>query len=162
RGKGKFLDTFGPRTGTAKERKQAATIERVGGRLAETESFVGFEGPAEQAILGDLLLCFCLENAKRSLGRKEQVQRGAPGHDIASWVDLPESVSHLRYIPEMIVAMLANQKKKKDHVEQNHEGDRTSFAVGRGFENNVLLRAFHQGVGRRDEAGTLASRTSDR
>ena len=34
------------------------------------------------------------------------------------------------------------------------------FAVGRGFENNVLLRAFHQGV-TRDEA-ELGSRTSDR
>lgn len=160
RGKGKFLETFGPKTGTAKERKQAATIERVGSKLAETNKFVGFDGAAEQAILGDLLLCFCLENAKRALGRKEQVQRVASAHYMASWVDLPESVSHLRYIPEMIVAMLANQKT--DYVEQNHEGDRTWFAVGRGFENNVLLRAFHQGVGRRDEAGTLASRTSDR
>lgn len=160
RGKGRFLETFGPRTGTAKERKQAATIERVANKLAETNKFVGFEGPAEQAILGDFLLCFCLENAKRALGRKEQVQRVAPAHYMSSWVDLPESVSHLRYIPEMIVAMLANQKK--DYIEQNQEGDRTWFAVGRGFENNVLLRAFHQGVGRRDEAGTLASRTSDR
>src|SRR2546425_12742799 len=55
RGKGKFLETFGPNTGTAKERKQAATIERVGGKLAETDNFVGFDGAAEQAILGDLI-----------------------------------------------------------------------------------------------------------
>ena len=34
--------------------------------------------------------------------------------------------------------------------------------LGRGFENNVLLRAFHQGVMRRDELGSLAGRTSDR
>ena len=57
----------------------------------------------------------------------------------------------------MIVAMLANQQG--DYIEQNHEGDRTWFAVGRGFENNVLLRAFHPGVVRH---GELGSRTSDR
>lgn len=156
RGKGKFLDTFGADTGTAKERRQAATIERVASKLTENKQFEGFSGETEQAILGDLLLCFCLENAKRALGRKEQVQRVAPTHYMASWVGLPESVSHLRYVPEMIVAMLADQKG--DYIEQAH-GDRTWFAVGRGFEDNVLLRAFHQGVVRR---GELGSRTSDR
>src|SRR5208337_1990303 len=40
---------------------------------------------------------------------------------------------------------------------QNHEGDRTWFAIGRGFENNVLLRAFHQGVTRRGELGNRAA-----
>jgi hypothetical protein len=159
RGKGKFLETFISNTGSAKERRQAATIERVASRLAENDKFVGFDGEAEQAILGDLLLCFCLENAKRALGRKEQVQRVAPAHYMASWVDLPDRVAHLRYVPEMIVAMLANQKH--DDIQQNHDGDRTWFAVGRGFENNVLMRAFHQGVIRRDGLGSLAGRTSD-
>ena len=56
RGKGKFLETFGSNTGTAKERRQAATIERVASKLAENNKFRGFEGEAEQAILGDLLL----------------------------------------------------------------------------------------------------------
>jgi len=78
---------------------------------------------------------------------------------MAAWVDLPESVANLRYVPEMIVAMLADQKS--EYVQQN-DPDRSWFAVGRGFENNVLLRAFHQGVTRRDEAGSLAGRTSDR
>jgi hypothetical protein len=157
RGRGKFLETFGSNTGSIRERRQAATIELVAGRLAQTDKFTGFDGAAEQAILGDLLLCFNLENAKRALGRKEQVQRVAPAHYMASWVDLPDSVAHLRYVPEMIVAMLANQDG--DYIQPNHDGDRTWFAVGRGFENNVLLRAFHQGVTRR---GELASRTSDR
>ena len=160
RGKGKFLETFGSTIGTARERRQAATIERVASKLAENNKFVGFEREAERAILGDLLLCFCLENAKRALGRKEQVQRVAPAHYMASWVDLPDSVAHLRYVPEMIVAMLANQKG--DYVQQNQDGDHTWFAVGRGFEDNVLLRAFHQGVLRRDEPASLAGRTSDR
>lgn len=160
RGKGNFLQTFGASTGTPRERRQAATIERVASKLAENDKFEGVGGEAEQAILGDLLLCFCLENAKRALGRKEQVQRVAPAHYMAAWVDLPDSVVHLRYVPEMIVAMLANQKG--DPIQQNQDRDRTWFAVGRGFENNVLLRAFHQGVTRRDEPGSLADRTSDR
>ncbi len=43
RGKGKFLETFGSDTGTPKERRRAATIERVASRLAATESFEGFQ-----------------------------------------------------------------------------------------------------------------------
>jgi len=157
RGKGKFLEVFGGPQGTARRRRQAATIERVAGKLAQTDSFEGFDGETEQAILGDLLLCFCLENAKHALGRREQVQRVAPAHYMASWVDLPDSVANLRYVPEMIVAMLADQKG--DRIQQNNDRDRTWFAVGRGFEDNVLLRAFHQGVTRQ---GEMASRTSDR
>ena len=118
RGKGKFLETFGSDAETARERRKAATIERVATKLAETEWFEGFQDETARAILGDLLLCFCLENTKRALGRLEQVQRVAPAHYMASWVDLPDSVGHLRYVPEMIVAMLADQKG--DHVRQNH------------------------------------------
>lgn len=150
RGQGKFLEVFGSGASTSKERKRAATIERVASTLGTTDGFEGFRSEPEQAILGDLLLCFCLENAKRALGRKEQIQRVAPAHYMAAWVDLPESVSHLRYVPEMIVAMLADQKGS--YIEHNQEGDRTHFAVGRGFERNLLLRAFHQGVTRRGEA----------
>ena len=125
RGQGKFLDTFGGDLGTANNRdlKQAATIERVARKLTENhDKFQGFEGEVEQAIMGDLLLSFCLENAKHALGRKEQVQRVAPAHYMASWVDLPQNVSHLRFVPEMIVAMLANQKG--EHIELSHAGDR--------------------------------------
>jgi len=157
RGKGKFLDAFGGGSGSVRERKQTATIERVAERLSSRDDFWGFVGEAEKAILGDLLLTFCLENAKRALGRKDQVQRVAPAHYMASWVDLPDHVANLRYVPEMIVAMLANQDG--EYIRQNDEGDRTNFAVGRGFENNLLLRAFHQGVVRE---GELGSRTSDR
>jgi hypothetical protein len=107
--------------------------------------------------IGDLFLSFCLENAKHALGRTEQVQRVAPAHYMASWVDLPDHVGHLRYVPEMIVALLADQET--DYVERNKEGDRTWFAVGRGFEDNVLLKAFHQGVLRE---GLLGDRTADR
>lgn len=157
RGRGKFLEVFGGHTGTAKERRRAATIERVAGKLSEAETFEGFNGETERAVLGDLLLCFCLENAKHALGRKEQVQRVAPAHYMASWVDLPDSVTHLRYAPETVVAMLADQKTP--HVEQNKDTDQSWFAVGRRFEENVLLKAFHQGTVRE---GPLSDRTADR
>lgn len=160
RGKGGFLDTFAADTGTAKERKRSATIERVASKLIEKNEFEGFAGEVEQAILGDLLLCFCLENANRELGRREQIQRVAPAHYMSSWVDLPESVANLRFVPEMIVAMLADQEG--EYVEKNNDNDRTWFAVCRGLEDNVLLRAFHQGVSRRGEAGNLSDHASDR
>lgn len=157
RGKGKFLECFGGLEGTAKVRKKAATIERVAAILSDSDAFEGFKGETEQAILGDLLLSFCLENSKRALGRKEQVQRVSPAHYMASWVDLPDHVAHLRFVPEMTVALLADQEG--ENVQLNEDGDRTWFSVGRSFEENVLLRAFHQGVTR---DGQLASRSADR
>lgn len=157
RGKGKFLDVFGEPIFSRKQGKKVASIEGVAGKLASSDNFEGFESEAGQAILGDLLLSFCLENAKKALGRKEQVQRVAPAHYMAAWVDLPEHVANLRYVPEMVVAMLANQTGEQ--IRQNQDGDRTWFAVGKGFEENVLLRAFCQGVTR---YGELGSRTADR
>ena len=155
RGKGRFLETFGGE-GTASEKKQAATIDRVASVLSDQEPFAGFTTPVEKAILGDLLLSFCLENRNRALGRQEQVIRVAPPHYMSSWIDLPQKVVHLRYVPEMLVAMLADQEEF--HVELNKENDKTWFAVGRGFEDNLLLRVFHDGVYRE---GELGSRTSD-
>lgn len=154
RGKGRFLETFGGGSGTTREKKRAATIERVAETLLQNGAFHGFSGETEQAILGDLLLSFCLENSKRALGRNEQVQRVAPAHYMASWVDLPEGVANLRFVPEMIVAMLADQKGLD--VEQNDQ--QTRFAVGRGFQDNLLLQVFHKGVALR---GELSSRTAD-
>ncbi|MDA1276762.1 MAG: hypothetical protein O2960_22320 [Verrucomicrobia bacterium] len=157
RGQGKFMEAFGPTTGTPRERRRSATIDHIAAELAKTDRFKGFRDETGQAILGDLLLSFCLENSGRALGRQEQVQRVAPAHYMSSWVDLPETVAHLRFVPEMIVAMLANQKGRS--VEQTKEDDRTWFAVGKGFEDNVLLKAFYQGVVRE---GFLAGRTADR
>ena len=157
RGKGKFLETFSSGRNSSREQKKAATVKRIARDFAESGEFAGFSGEAEKAILSDMLLCFCLENARHALGREEQIQRVAPTHYMSSWVDLPENVANLRLVPEMIVAMLANQKG--DHVKQNAETDRTWFPVGIGYEKNVLMRAFSQGIKLR---GELASRTSDR
>ncbi|MCC6454487.1 MAG: hypothetical protein IT328_06050 [Caldilineaceae bacterium] len=156
RGKGRFVETFGEDAETKKERRNSTTIERVATRLSATEAFKGFQNETEQAILGDMLLSFSLENRKRALGRQEQIQRVAPSHYMASWIDLPDKVVDLRYVPETIVAMLADQKEQ--HVQLSREGDQTWFAVGQGFEDNVLLKAFHQGMVR---DGLLGDRSAD-
>lgn len=155
RGKGRFLEIFGGETGSVIERRRAATIDRVAEKLSQEDDFQGFDGEVQRAILGDLLLSFCLENRSRAVGRQEQVQRVAPAHYMASWVDLPREVANLRFVPEMIVALLANQKGS--FVEPNREGDKTCFAVGHGFEDNVLLRAFNQGMVREGHLGDLTS-----
>jgi hypothetical protein len=155
RGKGKFLETFGVDVGTVRERRRSVTIDRIAEILATNDSFEGFQDDATRAILGDLLLCFCLENSKRALGRHQQVQRVAPAHYMSSWFDLPDAVVHLRYVPEMIVAMLADQEGP--YVQQSHDSGRTWFTVGQGFEENVLLKAFHQGVIRERPLGDRAA-----
>ena len=158
RGTGKFVEKFGDPAGkSSRERKRAATAKKIAGALASSRYFTGFDNEVSKAILADMLLCFCLENANRALGREQQVQRVAPTHYMASWVDLPDSVAHLRLVPEMIVAMLANQKD--EYVEQNKNDDRTYFPVGRNYDKNVLLKAFNQGVKQR---GDMADLRSDR
>ena len=155
RGRGNFLKTFAPGDGGIRERRRAATVERVAEKLASSLELDGFEGAVEQAVLGDLLLGFSLENIKHELGRDKQLQRVAPAHYMASWIDLPESVAHLRFVPEMIVAMLADQRG--DHVAPNDTDDHTWFAVARGHERNLLLRAFSHGVERNGVVADLAA-----
>ena len=146
RGRGKFIETFGLPEGSESEKRRSATVDRVAERLSSTVGLDGFNGEPEKAILGDLLLCFCLENIKHNLGRDQQIQRVAPAHYMASWIDLPQYSSHLRYVPEMIVSMLANQKGESVELSDDKE---TQFPVRRRFEENVLLGAFSQGVTRR-------------
>ncbi len=157
RGSGQFHDVFVPEGGTRRERRRKATVERVAKRLASRPDVHGFDGAVEKAVLGDLLLCFALENATHELGRDRQIQRVAPAHYMACWVDLPESVTALRFVPEMIVAMLANQQGT--NVTPTSDGDRTWFPVARGFERNELLRPFLRGV---THVGVLDNRASDR
>ena len=159
RGAGNFLRTYGPAAGTPAQKRRRTTVQRIAGKLAETDELTGFDGEVEQAILGDLLLCFCLENVRHGLGRDKQVQRVAPTHYMASWIDLPYSVANLRFVPEMIVAMLAN-RRTGDHVTPTEETDRTRFPVVNRYEDNPLLRAFSQGITRRGE--WLADHASDR
>ena len=157
RGIGNFLKTFGDKSGSASQIRRSVNIERIAERLSYIEELDGFNGEPEKAILGDLLLCFCLENVKHGLGRDQQIQRVAPAHYMASWIDLPERVANLRYVPEMIVALLADQKKGES-VGLSENKKRTWFPVGKNYEDNVLLDAFSQGVIRHGEfSGDLAS-----
>ena len=89
RGRGNFAQTFGGDTGTISDRRRLATVEKIAESLAGDECSNGFDEEIGRAIMGDMLLSFCLENASRRLGRKEPVQRVAPAHYMASWVDLP-------------------------------------------------------------------------
>lgn len=159
RGRGNFLKIFGKKEGspTPSQIRRSATIERIAETLSSAGELDGFNGGPEKAILGDLLLCFCLENVRHSLGRDQQIQRVAPAHYMASWVDLPESAAHLRFVPEMIVAMLADQQGES--VGQSDD-KKTWFPVGKKYEENVLLGAFSQGVTRRGEVS--GDFTSDR
>ena len=158
RGGGNFLKTFADKVGTPSQRRRSANIDRIAETLSGATELDGFKGEAEKAILGDLLLCFCLENIRHSLGRDQQIQRVAPAHYMASWIDLPDRVVHLRYVPEMIVAMLADQKGET--VQPSDEKKRTWFPVGKRYEENILLCAFSQGVVRRGEI--ISDLTSDR
>lgn len=67
RGKGKFYDKVKPG-----DPKKGPTIEDVSEKLTKgLDGVKGFSGQAEQGILGDLLLCFCLENKLHKPGRNE-------------------------------------------------------------------------------------------
>jgi hypothetical protein len=89
-------------------------------------------------VLGDLLLAWCLENRKHAEGHSEQVQRIYPTHYLASWVDLPTSVTHLRGVPELLTALLAHQ----DTGEWIAPRGRGRFPVGVPHGDNHLLDLF--------------------
>lgn len=134
RGKGKFADVFG----------KHATLNDVSAKLATDEDkFVGFKGMTEQAILADLLLAFCLENKAHKLGRAEQVQRIFPTHYFSSWVDLPDDVANLRSVPEMLVAIVANQEEGAYLINNQGKG---FYTIGSGFEQNLMLSLFSSGT----------------
>ncbi|GEM_PF-265112 len=144
RGKGRFLDTFGQATPKPQASNRSVTIRQVAARLAQDQRIRGFEDPVGQVILGDLLLCFCLENRRRAPGHTEPVQRVAPTHYLASWIDLPQNIAHLRFVPEMIVTMLTGQVG--DTVQPTPENHKTWFPVARDVHENLLLHAFAAGV----------------
>ncbi|MFM7167680.1 MAG: hypothetical protein ACKO3T_20735 [Planctomycetaceae bacterium] len=158
RGRGQFLTVFGGE-GTKKEKKTAATIQRVSEILASGPLFSGFETETEKSILGDLLLSFCLENKSHALGRDQPLTRVAPAHYLSAWVDLPEKVSDLRLVPEMLVALLAGQNG--EYIQQTSQEDSGDFAVGRGLSANLLLQMFAEGVVQRPGKTVLNDLAAD-
>ncbi len=149
RGRGRFHQTFS--TGASGDK---ITIERVVEKLLETpEWFEGFDSEIGRAILGDLLLTHCLENKIHKTGRTEEIKRVFPSHYFSSWIDLPKEVAHLRAVPEMMVALLADQAGS-EFVERGTSGH---FGVGRGIGDNLLLRLFGTGVVGTDYQSDLKS-----
>lgn len=51
------------------------------------------------------------------------------------WLDLPKSVSHMRFVPEVLVCLLASQRDGLKHKPGSQEGP---FPVGTAPENNLL------------------------
>ena len=154
RGKGTFIKTFGKKEGN---KNKPPTIDDVTNTLCKRNDFFsGFDSDIGRAILGDMLLSFCLENKNHQIGRVEQVQRAYPAHYLASWIDLPSKVTNLRYIPEMIVSLLTKQEAG-EFIIRNDKASK--FAVGVGFDDNILLKLF--GTGMRIKGDYRSNLTSD-
>lgn len=153
RGKGRFQQTFSP------AEKMRANVWSVAGKLSQdTTSFANFNSEVEKDILGDLLLCDALENKKHSEGHREEIQRAFPVHFLASWLDLPPAVANLRFVPEMLVCLLANQA----HGLKVQPGIGSGpFPVGLSPEKNLLFNIFARGVVFGENPADLCADTFD-
>jgi hypothetical protein len=141
RGVGKFIATFGQQTGKI---QTLPTISDIAKRLAQLESTLSsFSDGIGQALLGDLLLAYCLENRGRALGHAQKVQRVFPTHYLSSWVDLPKEANHLRGVPELLTVLLTQQEAGQ-YLESGNQNRKEKFAIGAGFSDNVLLTLFGQ------------------
>lgn len=148
RGKGQFVKTFGRNNEAPNVESIAEALERQGTVLQ------GFEGDTGQAILGDLLLTFCIENRNHKTGQREPVQRVYPTHYMSSWIDLPLFVAHLRGIPELLVALLSEQATEEFIQPMQQQ---KWFGVSKNFEDNILLNLFSQGMLVSSQASGLSS-----
>ena len=139
RGVGKFVATFGQQEGNT---QKPPTIADVARRLAQPQSsLIGFNDTTGQALLGDLLLAYCLENKGHTSGHIEQVQRVFPTHYLSSWLDLPKMTAHLRGVPELLTVLLAQQETGQ-YLESGNQNQVKKFPVGVGFSDNILLTLF--------------------
>lgn len=139
RGKGAFRKTFG----LVKDSKpQPPTTADVAAGLLRKhpQGFVGFEDETGSAQLADLLLSYCLENKGHEEGHEAPVQRIFATHYLSSHVDLPEAVSALRGVPELLTALLS-WTNHGEYIEFGNKG-KGRFVVGDGFQNNPLLKLF--------------------
>lgn len=144
RGNGKFTNTFG----------KEGTVNDVARHLAsDAEHFSGFDGKIEQAVMADLLLAFCLENKRHKVGRDEPVQRAFPTHYFSSWIDLPERLTYLRYVPELLVAILTNQRDGA----YLSPGGGGHYGIGASFDENLLLSLFSTGTEVHGQSNNLRS-----
>lgn len=142
RGAGSFQATFGLKAALTHPAARAR-IEWVARILSsQGDRFEGFDTELTHDILGDLLLCDSLENKKRVEGHEAEIMRAFPVHFFSSWLDLPTSVGHLRLVPEMLVALLANQLDK-----DTLQPSTGAFGVASHRpQENLLLKIFGKGT----------------
>jgi hypothetical protein len=150
RGRGKFNAVFSSPGGKP-------TIASVSEKLAGDPRFSGFDGEVGRAVLADLLLTSALENRRHAEGHSEQVQRCFPSHYMASWIDLPVEAGHLRGVPEMLVAVVADQTQGAFLEPESKSG---RYPVGARVQDNEFVAAFATGV--RVEGEVRANLRSDR
>lgn len=154
RGPGGFRQAFTPHD----NERLRPNIFMVAGKLSQdTNCFVGFDSELTKDILGDMLLCDALENKGHAEGHEAEVQRAFPVHYFASWLDLPTEVGHLRLVPEMLVALLADQKAGSS-VQAAGDG---GFCVALNPEQNTFFRIFGRGVKFAPNPADLAGDTLD-
>jgi hypothetical protein len=154
RGKGRFQHTFG-----LTDRR--ADVWSVAGKLSQdVKHFAGFESDVAKDILGDLILCDQLENKGHEEGQRVEIQRAFPVHFFASWLDLPPFVGHLRFVPEMIVGLLANQSEEQ-RLKPTARATDTAFPVGSFPEENLFFRIFGRGVAFGENTANLCTDTID-
>jgi hypothetical protein len=143
RGKGKFAEAYGAGA--------SPTISTTVAKLVEDPSIEGFDSDTGRAILGDFLLTSILENRRHSESHDEQVQRCFANHYFASWIDLPSASANLRGVPEMITALLSNQR---DGETVEPFAERGRYRVGARVQDNDLLASLAPGT---ETTGTLKS-----
>ena len=135
RGKGQFAAVYGT--------NGAPTITSTVEKLVSNPAIEGFDNASGRAILGDFLLTSILENRRHSESHDEQVQRCFANHYYASWIDLPISAANLRGVPELVTALLSDQREGET-VEPF--GERGRYRVGARIQDNDLLRALAPGT----------------
>ena len=145
RGTGEFRKIFGlPRGERDWLPPTSSNVVEV--LLAKSEAqFNGFDNENTKNILKDLLLAFCFENKGHKQGHNIELQRVYPTHYFSSWVDLPKKITDLRFVPELLAVLLANQPKNNKLVQTPDFID-TSFPWGSKFEENLLFQKFGTGV----------------
>ena len=135
RGKGKFAEAYGA--------GGPPTISTTVTRLVKDPSIEGFDTATGRAILGDFLLTSILENRRHSESHDEQVQRCFANHYFASWIDLPSTSANLRGVPEMVTALLSNQR---DGETVEPFAERGRYRVGARVQDNDLLVSLAPGT----------------
>ncbi len=139
RGKGNFIRSLAYLMPVKKIRERAARVTKVSEKLLldDTEIAKGSPHLVVRSILADLLLAYCFENKGHSKERDAPIQRLYPTHYFSSWIDLPETIAHLRGVPEFIVSTLRSGTRSID-------GENKGFVEE--LKRNPLMVAMSDGL----------------